>query len=72
MSQVVTISNAYLKWLDSTPLSCHNTRVNKGGTSMTFHLRQCCCIFTKQTCWTDGVIYMNAVSWSKHARKESN
>ena len=39
---------------------------------MTYHLRQCCCIFTKQTCWTDGVIYMNAVSWAKHARKENN
>ena len=35
------------------------------------HLRQCCCIFTKQTCWTDGVIYMNALRWAGHARRDA-
>ena len=35
---------------------------------MSYHLRQCCCIFTKQTCWTDGTIYMNAQRWATHAR----
>ena len=35
------------------------------------HLRQVCCIFTKQVCWTDGVIYMNALRWAGHARRDA-
>jgi hypothetical protein len=35
------------------------------------HLRQVCCLFTKQVCWTDGVIYMNALRWSGHARRDA-
>ena len=35
------------------------------------HLRQVCCVFTKQTVWTDGERYMSAVNWAKHARKQA-
>ena len=35
------------------------------------HLRQCCCIFTKRTVWTDGMHYMTAANWAKHARLDA-
>ena len=39
---------------------------------MSYHLRQVCCIFTKQTVWTDGKHLMHSYDWAKHARKDAN
>lgn len=38
---------------------------------MSYHLRQVCCLFTKQVVWYNGKHYMNAVDFSKNARKSS-
>ena len=38
---------------------------------MKYHLRQVCCIFTKQTVWFNGKHYMSAVDYAKHARKDA-
>ena len=36
-----------------------------------YHLRQVCCIYTKQVVWYNGKHYMNTVDFAKHARKDA-
>ena len=35
---------------------------------MSYHLRQVCDLYTKQTVWYNGQHYMSAVDYAKHAR----